>query len=334
MEELKYKSEDTNIWSNYEYVDYIDYRSVEVDDLPMGMNVATISCTVNLNIEINKDYIMENMLLNDHDVLSIKLYNNLRTKLVPKKKKEKVVKNKKRSNHFYNQVTIDMRVTNGDIVDETGDKYTKDKNDKINLYNNLRKINIKMFGNGALELSGCKNISDVNIVINKLVHRLLENDNYINNGDITVTDFNINMIMANYKIKHMINRVHLKNILDKKKIYGVFEKLLSSKVTIKIKPPSTDDLEKFISIFVFEKGSVLITGSTKTKEDLEYAYNFLNDILMEHSNYIFKKPENRDIKILNKLYNEVIDDNSHKLEKVLYKNLSDEKIELLKKINS
>jgi len=335
--EIRIISEDKNIWDNYNYVDYIDYRNMEIRDLPVGMNIATMSCTVNLNIVINKNNIMNGMKLNDHDVLSLKLDKNLKTKLTPKKKKKKdelKENNKKRNNHFYNQITLDIRVSNGDIMDETGDKYVMDdKSGKINIYNNLRKINIKIFGNGAIELSGCRKIEDVNIVINKLVHRLLENDTYIEDGEIDVTNFKINMIMANYKVKYMINRLHLKEILDKKNMYGVFEKLLSSKVTIKINPLNCEDKKKFISMFVFEKGSILITGSTRSKEDLEHAYNFLNNIFIEHGDYIFKKPETSEIKILQNLHRDVLNENSHKLEEIRYRGFNKEKIKLLKQIN-
>ena len=86
-------------------------------------------------------------------------------------------------------------------------------------------------------------------------------------------------------------------------------------------------------MFVFEKGSVLITGSTRTKEDLEHAYNFLNNILMEHSDYIFKKPEIQEIKILQDLHRDVINENSHKLDEIRYRGFNKEKIKLLKQIN-
>ena len=336
--DLRIISKDKNIWDNYNYVDYIDYRSLEIKDLPLGMNVATMSCTVNLNVLVNKEKIMSGMKLNDHDVLSLKLDNKVNSRLIAKKKnkKKELLKenNKKRSNHFQNQITLDIRVTNGDIVDETGADFVKNEvTDKINIYNNLKKINIKIFENGALELSGCRTIYDVNIVINKLIHRLLENDNYIEDGEIEVTNFKINMIMANYRIKHMVNRLHLKQILDKKNMYGVYEKLLSSKVTIKISPVNCDNKKKFISVFVFEEGAILITGSTRSKEDLEKAYNFINGIFMEHSDYIFKNPETLEVKILKDLYKDVIRENSHKLESIKYKGFSDEKIKLLKQIN-
>jgi TATA-box binding protein (TBP) (component of TFIID and TFIIIB) len=53
-------------------------------------------------------------------------------------------------------VALNIRVTDGFTSDINGEP----------------KINIKFFSNGSLQMSGCKTINDVNIVLNKIINKL------------------------------------------------------------------------------------------------------------------------------------------------------------------
>ena len=75
------------------------------------------------------------------------------------------------------------------------------------------------------------------------------------------------------------------------------------------------DEEKEVSIFVFQKGNIIITGARK-KSHIISSYNYINNILLEHSDDINKKDETEEEKLLLSLYNDILKENSHKLEEL------------------
>ena len=65
---------------------------------------------------------------------------------------------RKENQKFYNQITVVIRIDNGSCED----------------INKVKSINVKLFKNGSIQMSGCKRIEEVNTVINKLIYRLKE----------------------------------------------------------------------------------------------------------------------------------------------------------------
>jgi TATA-box binding protein (TBP) (component of TFIID and TFIIIB) len=67
--------------------------------------------------------------------------------------------------------------------------------------------------------------------------------------------------------------------------------------------PSIDDIySKEISIFIFEKGNIIITGA-KSKEDLISSYNY---IIMSNKEYIYKSNCIDNENLIIKIYNEIM----------------------------
>jgi TATA-box binding protein (TBP) (component of TFIID and TFIIIB) len=85
-----------------------------------------------------------------------------------------------------------------------------------------------------------------------------------------------------------INREKLYNILLEKKIRCRYEPCIHACVTIKYIPKEDNVVEKVISIFVFEKGSIIITGAKK-KSHIISSYNYVNNIIKENRNDIEKQ---------------------------------------------
>ena len=145
----------------------------------------------------------------------------MRTLIIVKNKPQRIKKNDNKlknnkdisNNHFYNQITVVIRVTHG---------YCEDLNKEP-------KINMKLFKNGSVQMSGCKSISNINNVLNKLIVRLKEIKAKIENSviveklfvedmqSITIKDFKIDMINSNYQVNMQINREKLYDLLLKKK---------------------------------------------------------------------------------------------------------------------
>jgi len=294
--------------SNSEMVDYLNVKEIEIDNLPSGVSISTMSASTKLATEINILNIEKFLQLNTDDVLTVKMNDEKIRTLIPVKKKNKreksLSKPKKAVNHFYNQITIVMRINSGTYID---------------LYEEPT-INLKLFRNGAIQMSGCKTIKNINIVLNKLLIKLKEvkakiEDNkivekkYVEDiNKLSIIHFQINMINSNYKVNMQIDRAKLYNLLLKKKIKSSFEPCIRACVIIKFCPDAAVNPEgKEISIFVFQKGNIIITGARK-REHILSAYKYMNNILVTHSDEICKKDDKIEEDTILDIYNDILGD--------------------------
>jgi TATA-box binding protein (TBP) (component of TFIID and TFIIIB) len=147
-------------------------------------------------------------------------------------------------------------------------------------------------------MSGCKSVEGINFVLNKIVTRLKEvkglvvNDKIVEKDFVTdktklmIKDFKIDMINSNYKVDLEINREKLYNLLLSKKIRASYEPCIRACVIVKFNPSNNEE-DKDISIFVFEKGNIIITGA-KNVSHITSSYNFINKILHDHLSEVEK----------------------------------------------
>ena len=260
--------------------------------------------------KINLDNIYEHLMLNNDDILTVKVNKDKQRTILPIKIKKRRTTKKKtntKANPFYNQITIVVRVYEGDkdIIIKNGEKCL----DKI------RKINVKLFKNGSIQISGVKKLKYTNRALNKLVYRLSEINNDIKFVEdyekLSIYDFSIYMINSNYKINLHVNRKNLFEILSKKNIKSSYEKCIRACVIVKYCPKIKNTEEKEVSLFVFEKGNIIITGARNLEHIIE-SYNYMNNIILEHINDIIKKNEDNENKLILKLYDDIMDSHSHK----------------------
>jgi len=270
--------------------DYINLEKHDISNLPPGVTVSTMCASGKLGTKLYISNIYKYMELNPENIITVKESDDkIRTLRKKKKRKSKKKaanpeKKKKKTNSFFNQITVEVRVTEGECE-------TFEKEDVIN---------VKLFKNGSIQMSGCKKIESINIALNKLVERLqvvkakIENKTivekkFVENLDkLSVYDFKIDMINSNYAVDLTINREKLYNILLEKKIRCRYEPCIHACVTIKYIPPEDNEVEKVISIFVFEKGSIIITGAKKRSHIIS-SYNYVNNIIKENRNDIEKQ---------------------------------------------
>ena len=299
-------------WKEHPILDLIDFKSHEVDSLPNGVSISTMCCSAKIGSEIDVENIQNYLQLNKNDVLSVKVNENkIRTLLeqkVKNRRKKKVVK-KGKTQKFYNQITVVIRIDNGSCED----------------INKVKSINVKLFKNGSIQMSGCKRIEEVNTVINKLIYRLkeikgrrvddkIEQIKFVEDASkVNVKDFKIDMINSNYQVNLQIDRSKFYRLLLQKKISASYEKCIRACVIIKYCPTIDNVNDKEISIFVFQKGNIIITGA-KSKNQVTAAYKYLNNILIEHADEISKKDEKEEEDTLIKIYKNILDENSHKLD--------------------
>jgi len=292
----------TNInWDLIEYIDYINVNKYEINNLPTGISISTMCASCKLNTNINIINIEKYFQLNLNDILTIKNNDEKIKTLLPiknKKKRIRKIENKKdvTKNYFYNQITIETRINHN--------------NDIIN------KINMKLFKNGSIQMSGCKSVNDINIVLNKLIIRLKEikairennkiiEKNFISNLDVNVIDFKIDMINTNYKVNIQIDREKLYNLLLAKKIKASYEPCIRACIIIKYVPSIENIDNKEVSIFIFQKGNIIITGA-RCRNHILSSYNYINHIILNHVNDIIKKDDKEEEDLILNIYQNII----------------------------
>jgi TATA-box binding protein (TBP) (component of TFIID and TFIIIB) len=281
-------------WNTIGFTDFLNVEKNEIKNLPNGISVSTMCASCKLNTRLNIPNIEKYLLLNQDDILTVKMNDErIRTLIVVKHKPKRMKKTESRQvpkdtskNHFYNQITVVVRVDQGPIKDIT----------------EAPKINMKLFKNGSVQMSGCKSLYGINNALNKLIIKLKEIKAKIENGTIvekifieepdkiTVKDFKIDMINSNYQVAMQIDRDKLYNLLLKKKIKSSYEPCIRACVIIKFVPAEENSEQKEVSIFVFQKGNIIITGA-RSKSHVISAYNYMNNILLTHKDEIIKKDE-------------------------------------------
>lgn len=286
--------------------------NLNFNNLPTGLKISTMTLTCSLDTLINIENIGKYIDITFGNIVYIKYgntENEIRTIIIKKSNKKDSKKNskninsnkKKRSNtkpdnNFYNQASIYI-----EINEETG-----------------KTVNTKVFQNGSIQMTGCTTINDFisamnilckelckkkvvydkisgniikkefvtkpeNICVSKIHNFKIQMDDPVNGTSPNIHNFKIRMINSNFKSGFMISREILYNILTKENITCTFEPCIHACVNIKHNYKNGET----VSIFVFESGSILITGA-KTKRQIIESYQFIIKILYKHFGSIVK----------------------------------------------
>ena len=296
------------VWTNHKFIQYIKSDPL-MFNLPRGISISTMCASCKLGTDLNIDYIKHHLPLSMDDILTVKINKqDMRTLIDEKKKKRRTKKKAPISNNpFYNQITVVVRVNEGpyeNIHDEP-------------------KINVKLFKNGSIQISGLKNIEFANRALNKLIECLriekgrmangiIEDIHFVTNPSaMGITAFDIYMINSNYMVNMMIDRSKLYSLLLMKKIKAQDEKCVRACVIVKYIPPTMNKEDKDVSVFIFEKGNIIITGARNFYHIID-TYNYINNILLEHVDDIIKKDDVVEGDLILKLYDDIYKENSHK----------------------
>ena len=225
------------------------------------------------------------------------MFNNLHLLETNSLKKQGRQKNKKENENFYNSCSIMLKGNS-----------------------NLKCVNIKLFNNGKITLTGAKQENDGILGCKYLLNELKLYDNlflntniediknsYINNFKITMinSDFNTNLKIDLTKLLNILNNLEKDRFIkfnpgtyrglmvgffwnEKKKIQdGCCNcpiKCTGKKKKLK------DDKNiycKKITISIFKSGSVIITGGY-LKNQIDDAYKFINNLFKIHYHDIIK----------------------------------------------
>jgi TATA-box binding protein (TBP) (component of TFIID and TFIIIB) len=253
-----------------------------INKLPDDVGISTMTVCCDLDIEFKVSNVAKYIDLNKDGIISISYGRNddpcTNRSLYPRKRQKK----KKRAKRvFYNQVSLAVMI--------------KSKKEKP--------INIKLFTNGSIQMTGCKSVENVIDVVEKVFYELKVVKAIIDKNTMKFVDkpfindpnklhlnlidnIIIGMINSNFKYPNKIDRLKLFNLLQSESIESKYDPSNHACVNIKHKC-----IDKTISIFVFEKGPIVVTGA-KNCEHILSGYNFINKYLLTNHKKIVKSTIN------------------------------------------
>jgi len=248
-----------------------------LEKLPDDLNISTMTITCSLDTLIDIQNVGKYMDLELGKIVCVKYgpNNSIVRSLIKLKKKSKKVNTKHRKN-FYNQATVIIAVEDN------------------------RTVNIKVFKNGSVQMTGCKSYENFTTSMQTLCVALAKKKAvfdrtlgkivpayFVSKFDSLNVDkiFNvrIRMINSNFHIGFLINRKALHEILVKKGVRATFEPSVHASCSVKYIYNDKD----VVSIFVFESGSIIITGA-KRREHIVSAYKWVTAQLYENYDKIIK----------------------------------------------
>jgi len=302
------------------------------------ISISTITTTLKFNCKFDLDKIYKYIKLDSNNIIAFKFNGWVRIKikdgikLLPPAKSEsdddddvdeeetKPKIKPKRIPSYYNEL---KGIYNNLKIKRSKHRFFNQVTAYIKLSTD-RYINVKIFKNGSLQMTGIKKTQECNIIINKLLNEII---NPINSNTITpysegvilpdfmqtpetpntiinfmemtpvttpvtpvalanlkVTDFNIRMINSNCKVPFKINRDILFQLLKKDKIKCRYDPNSHACVNIRHDINSNDK----VSIFVFQSGCIIITGG-KTILDINKGYNYIMELISKYYESIKKK---------------------------------------------
>lgn len=248
------------------------------------LNITTITSIYHFDVKFNITHIADNIPLNDDFIINIKYgdnktlndngliyYRAVESINNKPKKKNKTINKKKYIKHdnINKQLRIEFRIKKENI-----------------------KFKFKLFENGTIQSTGSKNIISVLYVIYNLFELLKTDDNYLLEGYDNLKleklkSFNCSLINCKSSVDFNINRIKTFKLLLSLNLNMLikFDPLRHASISIKFNDFIKDKKQKDITIFIFEKGTILINGATNYK-DLIKAYKFITLIILKHKTEI------------------------------------------------
>ena len=162
-------------------------------------------------------------------------------------------------------------------------------------------VNVKIFNNGKIQMTGIKNEEQGINTLNKVVSKLKNLDKdlletILTNQDLTLEKGKIAMINTDFDCGFKVKREVLQRLVTDKGYYSSFEPTIYPGVNIKYyfnkdkqntgicncegkcNGKGKDGFCKKITVAVFNSGKIIITGG-QSYEQLNTAYDFIHNIL-------------------------------------------------------
>jgi TATA-box binding protein (TBP) (component of TFIID and TFIIIB) len=258
----------------------IDMRSLNkalpMSKLPKRLTISTMTMTCCIGTKINRKNVAYYIELTEGGIDNIRFGSNpgyQRSLTVPKKTKTN-------SKRFYNQTTIEIDPGSGS-----------------------KPINVKLFRNGSLQMTGVKNVDDFVAIMGKLFYEFRRVKSVVLDGSIRpkpfvtnlanlrVFNIKVDLINTNFRANCEFDRIKLHRRLLAEDIRSTYQPCMHSAVNIKYyySEGELDDdgetVKKKVSIFVFESGAFIITGGGCI-DHIQATYQFIVDKVNEYGHEI------------------------------------------------
>jgi TATA-box binding protein (TBP) (component of TFIID and TFIIIB) len=240
-----------------------------------NLRVSTITSVAELNTPIDLELLFQNIEIND----KIKYIEKGELNKGELNKNKRKSRKTKKNTVFFNQATIHFH------------------QDKI--------INVKMFNNGKIQMTGLKKENQGEIVIKELIRIIaaidMKNEHKIflkSHNNYEYENYRIALINSDFDYKKTINRDKLQEIMISMDMFSSFEPCIYPGVNIKYfyninndgcngvcncerkcngKGNGVDTCRR-VTIAVFNSGKIIITGAMN-REQLVECYNFINEVI-------------------------------------------------------
>jgi len=254
-------------------------EKLKLNIIPKDVIISTMTIICKSKVIFNVKNIGYFLQLDNNNIFSVNYGSDIKSnRVLTYIKKKRNVKNKKDKKNFYNQVSIVV------FSDESKTK----------------KINIKLFSNGSIQMTGCNDVVNsinalsklftqlkkVKAIYDPVTNKIIEKtfvENVENLEIDKIYNFKIAMINSNFNIGFNIDRDKLYDLITSKNT-GDCSYDPNNHACVNIK---YDCDTKTVSIFVFESGSIIITGANNGKHILD-AYNYINKLLCNNYKQVYK----------------------------------------------
>jgi TATA-box binding protein (TBP) (component of TFIID and TFIIIB) len=265
---------------------------------PSKLRVSTMTAVCNIDVSVDLEKLYENIDFNEHSDTYPIIRNcqfasrDIRGYITSAKQKRlKDKKTTKKKNCFQNQATMVIALSP------------------------TRQINLKIFRNGKVQMTGLKASNEGRIACQGLITKLEEmHKNYpditvFNRPETIISDFSIVLINSDFSAGFRVKREHLYDLLFQKGIFVSYEPDIYPGVNAKYywntcnpekdgickctktctgKGTGTGDgMCKKITIATFQSGNVIITGARNTQQT-EDAYEFINKLFSDYYSTILR----------------------------------------------
>ena len=246
-----------------------------------NLRISTMTAISSINSDINLDNLYKNIQINN-DIPFIE-HGAYGYKGESSKKKRKS-RNPEKRKTFFNQVTIHVNC------------------DKI--------VNVKLFNNGKIQMTGLKYEDHGSNVLQKLLPIITELDSsnelkVFNHMDIVYQPMNIVLINSDFDIKYKVKRDILHREIIDAGMYSSYEPCIYPGVNIKYYFNHNQDDGickcsvmctgkgdgcsnggcKKITVAVFKSGKIIITGA-RSRQHLELSYHFITKFMNDRKEKI------------------------------------------------
>lgn len=224
--------------------------------LPAAVTISTMTIYCTFSWGFQHTRIMRDLVLSADDIAGV-VSDTLR--IVPE---FALTYTKKKCKNFQNSVTVLVHVGNS------------------------RLVNVKLFSNGTIHITGCRSVADFEALTRKLVARLSA-DHMIPNGEpLRLSNVITAMIKADFKFKFHINL---------KQMYEVMHELRDVERSVdldqnrhqSVNIAYLDNGTKVAHLLVFGTGSTIVTGNSM--RNIIRGYNFIVQVVRANQPQLVNK---------------------------------------------